>query len=210
MKLYNMDLSPNCIRVRAVANELGLDLEIVDVDMQTGTKTEAYLAMNPNGKVPVLEDNGTTLWESRAINSYLASKAPEHGLYPDDALAHALVDQWSYWQAIHFGPAFQKVTFERLFKSKFGRGEPDESAIVDAVAETNKLLGVLDLGLNGRDWIAGSLSVADFAIATAFVLRDASGIDITPMPNVVAWIGRMEARESWQKAAAPVIAFAAG
>ena len=210
MKLYNVDLSPNCIRVRAVADELGLALEIVDVDMQTGTKTDAYLAMNPNGKVPVLEDNGMTLWESRAINNYLASKAPDHGLYPDEPVARALVDQWLYWGAVHFAPAFQKVTFERVFKSKFGRGEPDESAIVDAVAETNKLLGVLDGALNGRDWIAGSLSVADFAIATAFVMRDASGVDISSLPNVMAWIDRMEARESWQKAAAPVAAFVAG
>lgn len=210
MKLYNVDLSPNCLRVRAVANELGLELEIVDVDMQSGTKTESYLAMNPNGKVPVLEDDGMALWESPAINTYLAAKAPEHGLYPSDAAARALVDQWSYWQAIHFGPAFQKVTFERVFKSKFGRGEPDESAIEDSVAETNKLLGVLDVGLKGRDWVAGSLSVADFAIATAFVLRDASGIDIGSTPNVAGWISRMEARDSWKAAAAPVVAFAAG
>ena len=209
MKLYNIDLSPNCVRVRAVASELGLDLEIIDVDMQTGTKTDAFLAMNPNGKVPVLDDDGLFLWESRAINTYLASKVPEHGLYPDDATARAMVDQWSYWQSIHFGPAFQKVTFERVFKSKFGRGDPDESAIADSVTETNKLLGVLDAGLKGRDWVAGPLSLADFAIATAFVMRDASGVDISPYANVTAWIARMEARESWQAAAAPVLAFAA-
>ncbi len=209
MKLYNIDLSPNCVRVRAVANELGLKLDIVDVDMQTGTKTDAFLAMNPNGKVPVLDDDGMTLWESRAINTYLASKVSDRGLYPDDPVARALVDQWSYWQSIHFGPAFQKVTFERVIKSKFGMGEPDESAIESSVVETNKLLGVLDISLKGREWVAGPLSLADFALATAFVLRDASGIDISPTPNVASWIARMEARDSWQVATAPVLAFVA-
>ncbi len=103
MKLYSIDLSPNCVRVRAVANELGLDLNIVDVDIQAETKTETFLAMNPNGKVPVLDDDGMILWESRAINVYLAAKKPEQSLYPEDPAIRAVVDQWSYWGAIHFG-----------------------------------------------------------------------------------------------------------
>ena len=208
MKLYNANLSPNCLRVRAVANELGLDLEIIDVDLRAGEhKTEAYLAMNPNHKVPVLEDDGVILWESRAINAYLAGKDPKSRLYSEDAAGRAAVDQWSYWQAIHLGPTMQKVAFERVLKSKFGMGEPDESVIESSVAETAALLKVLDIGLGGREWIAGALSLADFALATTFLSREAARISLADTPNVAAWISRMEARESWKAAAAPLVAF---
>ena len=210
MKLYNADLSPNCVRVRAVANELGLDLDIVDVKMSDREhKTEAYLAMNPNGKVPVLDDDGVILWESRAINAYLAAKDPALRLYPEDLAARALVDQWSYWHSIHLGPAMLKVAFERVFKSKFGMGEPDENAIAGSVTEVDGLLSVLDKGLAGREWIDGALSLADFALATTFTAREAAGISLAGTPNVAAWIERMESRPAWQAAAAPVLAFLA-
>ena len=83
MKLYNANLSPNAMRVRAVANELGIALEVIDVDLRSGgNRTKEFLALNPNGKVPVLVDGDFVLWESRAINAYLATTKPEHGLYP--------------------------------------------------------------------------------------------------------------------------------
>ena len=73
MLLYNANLSPNALRVRAVAHELGIALEIVEVDLRKGeNRSEAFLALNANGKVPVLVDGDFVLWESRAINAYLA------------------------------------------------------------------------------------------------------------------------------------------
>src|ERR1044072_7498913 len=124
MKLYNANLSPNALRVRAVANELGSPLEIVDVALRKGeNKSASYLAINPNGKVPVLVDGDFVLWESRAMNAYLAAEFPDKDLYPTQLARRAIVDQWSYWQAVHLGPAMQKVTFERVMKKQFGRGE---------------------------------------------------------------------------------------
>lgn len=81
MKFYNADFSPNCLRVRAVAAELGIELEIVDVDLRKGAP-DAMKALNANGKVPVLDDNGFGLWESRAINAYLAVKTPRNAFTP--------------------------------------------------------------------------------------------------------------------------------
>jgi glutathione S-transferase len=206
MKFYNADFSPNCLRVRAVAAELGIELEIVDVDLRKGAP-DAMKALNANGKVPVLDDNGFGLWESRAINAYLAGKDPAKRLYPDDLVARAQIDQWSYWQAIHLGPAMQKVGFERAMKKKFGMGEPDESKIADSVVEIDKFLKVFDSGLGDRDWIAGDLSIADFALASTFMFRDAARISLSAAPRVAAWIARMETRDSWQKASAPIVAF---
>jgi glutathione S-transferase len=153
MKLYNSNFSPNALRVRAVAAELGIDLEIIEVDFRKGEhKAASYLELNPNGKVPVLVDGDFVLWESRAINGYLASLKPEHGLYPDDAKRRALIDQWSHWQAIHLGPAMQKVAFERVMKSKFGMGEPDENTIASGLKEIDQFLPILDANLKGKEW----------------------------------------------------------
>jgi len=211
MKFYNADLSPNCLRCRAVAAELGLELEIVDVDLFAGDgKKPDYLAINPNGKVPALVDGDFILWESRAINAYLAAMKPEHGLYPDAPKIRAVVDQWSYWQAIHLGPAMQKLAFELLFKKRFGRGEPDEAAIAAGVGETAQFLGVLEKELDGREWVTGDLTLADFALASTFIYREKSGVSLDETPSVAAWIARMEERPSWRKATKPVLAWLKG
>jgi len=207
MKLYNANFSPNALRVRAVADELGIELDIIEVDLREGeNKTDNYLEMNPNAKVPVLVDGDLTVWESRAINSYLASQKPERGLYPDDPIARAIVDQWSYWQTVHLGPAMQKVAFEKFMKSKFGMGEPDQNVVDAEMKNVDQFLTVLEIGLKDNDWVAGTLSVADFALATTFMYRVQAGISLNDYPNVANWIERLEARESWQSAFAPVAA----
>ena len=205
MKLYNANFSPNCLRVRAVIFELGADVEIVDVDVFGGdTKTPEYLAVNPNGKVPAFVDGDLSLFESRAINAYLASLDPSRRLYPEDLKKRAIVDQWSYWQAIHLGPSSQKLSFEKVLKERFGRGKPDENVVAAETKETMKLLGVFDRSLAGRDWIAGDLSIADFALASTFTLRNEAGIELAGFPNVAAWIDRLESRDAWRKAIEPM------
>jgi glutathione S-transferase len=210
VRLYNAGLSPNCLRVRAVANELGIALELMEVDLRDAeARRSALLALNPNAKVPVLVDGGFVLWESRAINGYLASLKPEAGLYPADAKRRATVDQWSYWQAIHFGPAMQAVSFHRFIKAKLGFGAGDEAVAEAQATETDRLLPVLDAALAGKDWVAGDLSLADFALATTFMYRDVAGISLAGVPNVAGWIARLEARPSWQAAVAPIRDFIA-
>ena len=203
MKLYSSPGSPNALRTRAVIAELGLPVEIVNVDIAKGeNRTPDYLKLNPNGKVPTLVDGDLAIWESRAINSYLAGLKPEADLYPADPKQRAVVDQWSNWQAIHLGPAMQKVAFERVQKKAFGRGEADEAAIAGDVKTVADLLPVLDNALAGKDWIAGKLSLADFALATTFVLRKAANLGVEKFRNVTAWIERLEALPSWQAAIA--------
>lgn len=204
MKLYNGNFSPNALRVRAVAFELRLEPEIVDVDISKGeNRTPEYLKLNPNGKVPTLVDRDVVVWESRAINAYLAALRPEHDLDPVEPERRAMIDQWSYWQAIHLGPAMQKVAFERVQKKLFGRGEPDEGAIAGDLKTMADLLPVLDAALAGRDWIAGTLSIADFSLASTFMLRKPARLGVEAFPNVTAWIERLEARPSWVRAIAP-------
>src|SRR5690606_11295740 len=110
---------------------------------------------NPNGKVPTfVESDGFSLFESRAINAYLASKRPERELYPADPRRRAIVDQWSYWQAMQLGPAMQAVAFERVIKPKWGLGPSDEQVISQKLAEVERYLPVLEIGLSGKRWLA--------------------------------------------------------
>ena len=204
MQLYNANFSPNALRVRAVIYELGIDVEIIPVDIVAGGgKTPEFLKLNPNGRIPVLVDGDLVVWESRAINAYLAAQFPDAGLYPADLKQRAIIDQWSYWQAIHLGPTMQRINFERVVKPRRGRGEPDEAAIAGELKNVGPYLDVFENGLSHeKDWIAGPLSLADFALATTFGLRKASGISLETRPLVDAWFTRMEARDSWRRATA--------
>jgi len=204
MKLYDFAGSPNALRSRAVAFELDLPVEIVDVNMMGGeNKSPAFLAINPNGKIPALVDGDYVLWESRAINAYLASKDPAKNLEPTDPKLRGLVDQWSNWQAIHFGPALQAIAFERIQKKLFGMGEPDEAAIAGHLKTAADLLPILEAQLNGKQWVIGQLSLADFAIGTNLILRKPARLGIEAYPSITAWIERLEARDSWVKAITP-------
>jgi glutathione S-transferase len=204
MKLYSSPGSPNALRSRAVAFELGLDPEIIDVNIGGGeNRKPEFLAINPTGRVPVLVDGEFVLWESRAINAHLAGRKPEAGLYPDHPRRRAVIDQWTFWQAIHLGPAMQRVHFERVQKAGFGRGEPDESSIVGELKTVADALPILESGLSGKQWIAGDLSTADFALATTFMFRKTARLGVEAFPNVSAWIDRLEARPGWIKAIGP-------
>ena len=206
MKIYSAAPSMNALRVRAVAYELGFDFELVEVDILKGeTKTPEFRAINPNGKVPTLVDGDFVLWESRAIMGYLANLKPDQGLCPAAGKARAVVDQWCYWQAIHLGPAMQRVLFERVMKPKFGMGETDEDAIQQQLKDVAQFLPVLEGNLSDKDWVVGDLSIADFAVASTFPAHQNAGTSLADLPNISAWYDRMQSRLSWQKAVAPVL-----
>jgi glutathione S-transferase len=201
MKLYTADFSPNAMRVRAVIFELELPVELIEVNLRSSDKPEGFLAANPNGKVPAfVDDDGFTLFESRAINAYLASKKPARDLDPADPKRRALSDQWSWWQAIHLGPAMQAIGFERVLKARMNLGVPDEATIKSKQAEVDRFLPVLETGLKGKEWLVDKLSLADFAVASTFTLREPAQISLAKYPSVDAWIKRVEALASWTKA----------
>src|ERR1043166_3050332 len=118
IKLYNSKVSPYARKVRLLPTERGLPLEKIDVDFQNGDQGKPeYLAMNPNGKVPVIDDDGFVLWESIAILKYLAGKAGR--LLPADARTRAETDQWMFWWANHPEPAIELLIYELLLKPFF-------------------------------------------------------------------------------------------
>ena len=200
MKLYDFPFSPNCRKVRAVAYELGVALEPVPVDLIKGEqRAPAFLARNPNGRVPVLEDGDLVLWESTAIMRYLATGT---ALVPTDRRKAAEMDRWIAWQLAHLGPSMSKVAFERIVKKLTGRGTPDQARIDEGTAEFATLSAILDRALEGREYVAGPLTLADFALAAHYSLAQPAGLSLDAHPRVAAWLQRVCARDSMKRALA--------
>jgi glutathione S-transferase len=197
MKLYDFPFSPNCRKVRAIAYELGIELEYERVNLvKRETRTPDFLAMNPNGHVPVLVDGDFVLWESNAILAYLA-----HGsaLVPTGKRERADVDRWLLWQIAHLSPAIRTVAFERIVKNLTKQGEPSPERIAEGTEAFKQCSAVLDASLGSKEYVAGRLSIADFAIAASYSLAPSCGLDVTPYPRVNAWLGRILARDSMRR-----------
>jgi glutathione S-transferase len=197
MKMYAFASSPNCWKVFAVARELSIRIETVPIDLFNGeAKSPAFLAKNPNGGVPVLEDDGFVLWESNAILAYLASQQPIPSLLPMKPRERAEVDRWLYWECTNLSPAVWKVGVEKIVKPMTNRA-PDPALIAAGTADFASAARVLDDALTGKDYVAGKLSIADFAIGPFVSLATgACELDITPYRKLSAWRDRMNARES--------------
>ena len=200
MKLYDFPFSPNCRKVRAVAYELGIRFEHVPVDLVRGEqRSPAFLARNPNGKVPVLEDGELVLWESTAIIRYLAAGT---ALLPDGRRQAADVDRWLCWQLAHLHPPMSRVAFERIVKRLTRQGAPDPAVIEAGSADFAAMTAILDGALAGRDYVAGALSIADFGLAAHYSLAPACGLDLSRFARVESWLARMLARDSMKRALA--------
>ena len=111
LKIYGFDFSSPANKVRMCANALGLEYEYIQVNMQEGEhKSDKYLAVNPAGKVPAIDDDGFTLFESNAIMKYFCDKSSS-SYYPKDPLERAVVDQWCDFVSIHVYMALGRVVF---------------------------------------------------------------------------------------------------
>lgn len=204
MKLYEHPFSSAAFKVRAVIHELALPVTLVTVDLMKGEhKSPEFLARNPNGKVPTLEDDGFILWESNAILCYLAAKKPESGLLPTDARGMAQVQQWLQWHATTFGPSTNEVMGETVYAKFFGRAK-DEAKYAAGLEKVRRDLAVLETTLAGQEFLCGKLSLADFSIVSALLLRTPMGVDLEAFPHVKAWVARMESRESVRKSLPPM------
>lgn len=204
MKLHAVLASHNCRRVLATIEHLGLELEIVQPGIATGElKAPEYLALNPNGKVPTLEDGDFKLWESNAIMQYLASKKPGTELWPDDAQKRADITRWQFWEANHFSRPTGTLAFQKVFKKYVLKQEPDAAAVAEAEKGFHKLAPVLNAQLEGRQFITGdALTLADFSVGANLSHAAAAQMPVSDYNHIQAWWSRLEETPAW-KATAP-------
>lgn len=198
MKLYYFDvLNPR--KVCALARYLNLPVEFVHVDLGKGAhKTPAFLAMNPNAKVPVLVDGATTLWESNAILCYLARKAGSD-LWPADERQFEVL-RWLMWDATEFAPQAGTLYFEHVIKSRFGIGGPDPAEVQQATQGFLRFAAVLEAHLRGRSFLVGeALSVADFAVAITLPYAQQAQLPLQDFPEIRRWHAQMNALPAWRE-----------
>jgi len=198
--LYDMPESPHARKVRLLAAELGIPLELVARDPRIGeTRGPDYLALNPNGRIPTLVEDDVTLWESPAILKYLAAKHPERGLNGASLQDQAQVDQWLFWWVGGVEAAMEALFWERIIKPKVLKKDGNDPGIMaDARARLARFLPVLDRQLEGREFVIGPLSIADFVIGARLDRGpDYLDIDLSPYKNIGAWLERLRAKPYW-------------
>ena len=191
MKYYYHPISPNCRKTTAVLDHLGLEAEHVLLDLPRGEHMNPdFLAVNPNGKVPALEDGDTNVWESNSIIIHLASKAGSD-LWPADDRRYDIL-RWMFWEQGHLMQATGIVFFQRLLKPMLGQ-ETDEGRIEDSLDNFKRLAGVLDGHLADVDYLVdNTLTLADFAVAGNFAFAGPAGLPMDDYPNIQRWLDTME------------------
>jgi len=200
MRLFHNPLSSNARRVLMTVHQLDIALDMITVDLMSEGDRRRLAEINPNGKVPVLEDGGFVLWESCAIMQYLAELSPHQTLYPQDPQARADVNRWMFWACQHLSPAVGIMTWENIWKAMCAMGEADPNELARGEREVLQFGAVLDGHLEGRQWVAGkALTLADIAIAPALMYLEPARLPLDRFPNVMAWFERMRQLEAWQK-----------
>jgi glutathione S-transferase len=188
VRLYDFGASANCYKIRLVAAQLGLDLELVPVDLFAGeSQTKEHLRRNPAGRTPVLElDSGEHLAESGAILLYLAEGTP---LLPADRLGRARAAQWLFFEQNLLEPNIGTARFWLLT----GRARGHEGLLERWQKLGRQSLGVLERQLAGSDFLLGErYSVADIGLYAYTHVADEAGLDVGEFPGVVAWLRRVE------------------
>jgi glutathione S-transferase len=205
MKLYFHPMSGNSRRALLVAAHLDVPLERVVVDLTAGEQRGApHLRRNPNGRVPVLDDGGYLLWESRAIMQYLAEKTPGQTLLPTDARGRADVNRWLFWCAAHMAPANAILVVENFVKPLTRRGPADPAEVARGEALFGQHAPILDAHLAGKAWVAEDrLTLADFSLAAGFALAGPARLPLADYANIRAWLGRVQELDAWKRTAPP-------
>lgn len=202
MEFYFGRMSGNSARAAFGLAEAGAAYRPHLLDTRAGeNRSPSYLGINPMGKIPALVDGSLTLWESNAINWYVAEKLPQARLLPGSIEGRAKVQRWLFFQAAHVSPACITVfraTNERV--KAFWQSASEPQAVESARKELQRYLPVLDQALADRDWLEGEFSLADIAHTPHLALVAEGGFDFTPYSRLAAWLRRVRARPGWRKA----------
>ena len=192
LKIYGTPRS-RAFRTLGLAKELGLDYDNIGVDFATGeTRQPPYLAINPNGHVPAIDDNGFVLWESMAINLYLAKKYGHGTLYPTSLEDEARAWQWSLWGMTELEHHVLTAMFNRAI---YPEDKRDAAAADAAEKELQHPLGVLDGAVTKTPYLLGdTFTVADLNVAAILSWARPARIDFGPFPKAADWLGRCALR----------------
>lgn len=180
-----------------VAMELGLDYEHIPIEIgDAGARTPEFLAVNPNGRLPAIDDDGFVLWESLAITLYLAKKHSTGELYPAAIEDEAKAWQWSLWA---LNEVDRGVNIWSLHAIRLPPEDRDAGKLAEALTVIEKPFKVLDEALADRAWLLGeTFTVADLNVAA--VISRAIEMDLSTTPRLRDWLTRCLERPAAREA----------
>lgn len=198
LRIWGRRNSVNVQKVMWAVGELGLPHEHIDAGGPFGgLDTEEFGALNPNRRVPVIDDGGTIIWESHAIVRYLATKYGAGTLAPRDAGAYAKSDMWMDWVTADLQPAFIGGVFWKFYRTP--EAQRNWPLIRQGVARSAILFRMLDQQLDGRAFVAGdTLTIGDIPAGAQLYRYFNLEIDRPNLPNVEAWYARLQEREAYR------------
>lgn len=197
IKLYGIRQS-RAMRSLWALEELGVPYEHMPIHFATDAKKPEYKSINPNGRVPALVDGDVTLFESMAINLYLAKKYDKRGLYPASVEDEARAIQWSFWGMTEIEPSLLVVLMNRVFLPPNQR---DETAARTAEEKLGPALRVLDGALAGKKYLLGdAFTIADLNVASVLSWALFAHVDLAKTPNTERWLAECSARPAFAKA----------
>jgi glutathione S-transferase len=200
--------TPNGHKVTIACEEMGLPYEIKPVNIGRGDQFKPeFLAISPNNRMPAIVDpegpdgKPISIFESGAILQYLGRKT---GLfYPQDERARVQVDEWAFWQMANLGPnAGQRNHFRNYAPSIVADQRQAAYGAIRYTNEVNRLYGVLDTQLRGKDFITGEYTIADMLTWPWIQGRSNAALDLDEFPDLKAWQARVAAREGVERAMA--------
>jgi glutathione S-transferase len=199
LRIYGRTNSVNVQKAMWCVGELGLACERIDAGLQHGKNNEEwFLRLNPNGRVPLLQNGEFSVWESNSIVRYLCSKHDFGGLYPESPEARAHAERWMDWQ---LSTLIRPVSIVFVSLIRTPEAERDRKAIAAAAAEAESALALLDGHLAAQPFVGGQrFSMGDIPLGTT-VHRWLALPDLPkrPLPAVEAWHARLAERPAFQK-----------
>lgn len=198
LKVWGRTTSSNVQKVMWAIGELGLEHERIDVGRSYGgLDTNEYGALNPNRRIPTLQDGKVVLWESNVIVRYLAAKFGAGRLWPYDPAARGLADQWMDWQQTTLLPDMRTVFWGLVRTSP---EKHDQRGIDAAVNNLKEIWARLDAWLKDRPFVAGeSLTMGDIPVGTMCYRYHALGVERAPLRHLEAWYERLTARDAFRQ-----------
>lgn len=198
LKVWGRPTSIHVQKVMWAIGELGMNVERVDVGGPFGgLDAPEYGAMNPNRRIPTLQDGDVVLWESNAIVRYLAAKFGAGHLLPRDPVERAIADQWMDWQQTTLLDDM-RILFWGLVRTP--AAERDHVAIDAAAARLRDVWARLDHHLSTRRWVAENRFTMGDVPAGAFCHRyHTLGVERAPLPHLTAWYERLETRDAFRE-----------
>lgn len=196
MKFYTFPMSNHAARVQMLLEELEIPYTPHMVNLDGDNRKPDYLKLNPNAKVPVIDDDGFILWESHAILRYLGNKYGP-AWYPTELQTRARVDQWLDWGHTRLNADAITINFNTIVLGEHG----NQAKVRESKDNLKNLFPILDKALQNKDFVCGAISIADLSLFTTVIYLKNNQVSLEAYPHISRWYNTIKQRSSATKLA---------